>query len=426
MPNKRNKGKKNNSGNAQTNAGSGSEDEGSVFNDNASMSSMPVSETSNAVNDDQVDESSAEEVFESKFKDALDLASAKAVATRVKGLDALCQALLKRYIPDFLDNQKMTIIDIVEKSLKKGKGAEVASASKLALLLGLQLFQPEEIYKILRSTMLQYVTDKTQASTSRASVVTGLTGLCFIGGGELAEVVQIMKVLEAIFTASLPKKDGTQSSQSVENMALHTASLSAWGLLSTLLNPSQIYEMVGRYTEILRGLLLSADVDLRIVAGQTLVLLLEGAYEHDEEYEPDEFDELVSELKQLATDSSKSKSKKDRKEQRSNFRDVLRGVEEGEAPSESIKFGREVLKLDSWLKKSQYDWLCKVMGTGINFHLSVNLMIREIFDLGATINLLEMDTNKLSKSQRNAANQQAFKIRTQIRSKNRDKRSAVF
>jgi len=66
------------------------------------------------------------------------------------------------------------------------------------------------------------------------------------------------------------------------------------------------------------------------------------------------------------------------------------------------------------------------MGTGINTHLSTNMMLREIFELGPTINLLEADSHKLTKMQRNAANQQAFKARTQNRNKHRDKRSAVF
>jgi hypothetical protein len=39
----------------------------------------------------------------------------------------------------------------------------------------------------------------------------------------------------------------------------------------------------------------------------------------------------------------------------------LRGVEEGEPPTENIKFGREILKIDSWYKKCQYDWFCKVL-----------------------------------------------------------------
>lgn len=402
-----------------------SDDDASVFNDDESVCSMVVSEASVAQQDQQVDEVAAEETYENKFKDAIDLAMEKSASNKIKGLEAMCQGMMKRYMPDFLDNRKATITDIIEKSLKKGKGIELQTAAKLALLLGLQLVEPEDVYKDLRGTMVQLVSDKTQSPSARAAVASGLAGLCFIAGGELAEVVTIMKVLESIFSASAPKQDGSMSTHPPEMLALHTVALSGWGLLSTLLSAGQIYETINSVIAMLRGLLLSPDVDLRIGAGETMALLLEAVYGFDEDFEPENFEEIVTELKQLATDCSKSKSKKDRKEQRSSFRDVLRGVEEGEQPSESIKFGKEVLKLDSWFRKCQYDWFCKIIGAGINFHLGVNSMVREIFELGATLNQLESNSHNLTKTQRNAANQQAFKLRTQIRSKNRDKRSAV-
>ena len=37
------------------------------------------------------------------------------------------------------------------------------------------------------------------------------------------------------------------------------------------------------------------------------------------------------------------------------------GVEEGDPPNEKVKFGQEVLYLDCWYKKLQYDWFCKVV-----------------------------------------------------------------
>ena len=41
------------------------------------------------------------------------------------------------------------------------------------------------------------------------------------------------------------------------------------------------------------------------------------------------------------------------------------------------------------------------MGAGMNYHLSVNSMLREIFELGAPLNILDADgSNKLSKTQR--------------------------
>lgn len=410
----------------------GSDDEGSYFNDTDSVISLQ-SEASTIADDlmvggnggSGVDDSSAEEIFEGKMKDAMDLAMEKSAATRTKGLEAMCSGMLKRYMPDFIDNRKATIADIVEKSLKKGKGGEIKAAAKLSLLLVIQLPDSEEVYKELRGTMIQYITDNSQSSASRASVASALAGLCFIGGGEVAEVMKTMKVLESIFAASAAKKNSVAPTFSPETCHLHTACLNGWSLLSTVLNPSQIYEMVDRCLVMFEGIFQSTDVELRISAGEAMVLLLETAYDYDEDFEPDNFEELVSTLKQLATDSSKSKSKKDRKEQRSSFRDVLRGVEEGEPPSETIKFGKEVLKLDSWARKCQYDWFCKMMGAGVNYHLSVNEMIREIFELGAPLLIDKNNLNKPSKSERNAANQYAFKLRTQARNKNRDKRAVV-
>ena len=39
----------------------------------------------------------------------------------------------------------MTISDIIEKSLKRGKGGEVTAAAKLSLLLGVQLIDASEV-----------------------------------------------------------------------------------------------------------------------------------------------------------------------------------------------------------------------------------------------------------------------------------------
>ena len=108
----------------------------------------------------------------------------------------------------------------------------------------------------------------------------------------------------------------------------------------------------------------STDVDLRITAGESLALVLEFAYDYDSQYEPTDLEGLIVAVRQLATDSNKSRSKKDRKEQRSSFRDILRGVEEGDPPSVKVKFDKEVLYLDCWYKKLQYDWFCKVRSSG--------------------------------------------------------------
>jgi len=406
---------------------SDSEEEGSVFNDGASV----ASEASTVVQGDTeegVDETSQLEQFEGKLKDAIELATQKSAAGRVKALDAICTGFLKRYCPDFVENQQMTICDLVERSLKKGKGGEVEVGAKLSILLALQLHDPEEVYKELKTLMVQIVNDKTANPAARAAVATSLAGLCFLGGGEMAEVVNTMAVLEGIFSASYTKAEWTNlPSFPPDITALHSSCLSAWSLLLTLQSSGEVNRLANSTISKLEGLLLSSDVDLRITAGEAIALILEFSYDYDEEFEPEGLATLIESLKQLATDSNKSRSKKDRKEQRSSFRDILRGVEEGDPPNEKVKFGQEVLFLDCWYKKVQYDWFCKVIGSGMNLHLNSNYMLREVFELGAPLPAFDAATSsRPSKTERNAANQLAFKARTQSRNKNRDKRSAVF
>merc|ERR1712172_343797 len=375
---------------------SGSDDEGSLFNDGASVTSE-ASSFAPDTDPEAVDESSKDEMFEAKMR------------------EALCVALLKRYCPDFIENQQVTTCDVVERALKKGKGAEIEEASRLAVLLSLQLQDPETVYKELGSVLVTMLQDKTASPTSRASVASSLAGLCFLGGGEMAEVLSTMALLEGVYSNILSSPE------------LTAAAVSGWSLLLSLQAPGEVHRIADPAIGKLSGLLRSGDVEVRITAGEAIALVLEFAYDYDEEFEPENLTELTATLKQLATDSTKSRSKKDRKEQRSSFRDILRGVEEGDPPSEKVKFGQEVLYLDSWFAVLQYQWFCKVLGSGMNLHLSSNLMVREIFELPPPLPAFDQSmSSKMSKTERNAANQLAFKLRTQSRNKNRDKRSAVM
>lgn len=64
-----------------------------------------------------------------------------------------------------------------------------------------------------------------------------------------------------------------------------------------------------------------------MATGELITVLLEMARECEDmdEYEPDE--EFINKLRDLSTDSQKYRAKKDRKTQRSNFRQILHYVE---------------------------------------------------------------------------------------------------
>ena len=46
-------------------------------------------------------------MFESKLREALELATQKSASGRVKAMEAICGAFLKRYCPDFVENQQV-------------------------------------------------------------------------------------------------------------------------------------------------------------------------------------------------------------------------------------------------------------------------------------------------------------------------------
>lgn len=65
-----------------------------------------------------------------------------------------------------------------------------------------------------------------------------------------------------------------------------------------------------------------------------------------------------------------------------------------------IKFGQEVLVLDSWTRQKQYDAMCHVLGSGLNIHLTENELLRDIFQLGERLILNELAVNKQTKLER--------------------------
>ncbi|KAG7246337.1 hypothetical protein CRUP_001572, partial [Coryphaenoides rupestris] len=129
----------------------------------------------------------------------------------------------------------------------------------------------------------------------------------------------------------------------------------------------------------------------------------------------------------LATDCNKHRTKVDKRRQRSVFRDVLRAVEDGDFPSETIRFAKESVTIDSWSRKRTYDAFREFVGAGMNYHLQANEFIRDVFDLGPPVleDPAALKSMKISRVERHLHNSAAFKARTKARNKFRDKRVDV-
>lgn len=428
----------------------GSDDNDSVINDNASVVSnasadsymKDIEGTGGNVGggeDDVTDDLTQDELFEEKLREAIDMATQKSANGRVEALNGLCRAFGKKFVPEFVDNRRLTIQDIIERSLKKGKSGEQAAAANLATSLCIQLRgEADDMYRDIKPILITIMTDKSSSASARISVANTLGNLCFLAAPAIVEVEAVMETFERIFS--------THYSGGTDLLALCTAAVSSWTLLATVLPLSRAHELLIKHAELFGKLLDAPDVDLRIATGEAIAVLYEFLADGDdgggsdgedvgvegsEDPAKEELERVISDLapklKQLSTDSQKFRSKKDRKEQKSSFRDILRTIEEGDSYYEKVAINkREKLEIESWAMKKQYEMVCKALTSGTNLHLTENELLRGVFEMGAPISSLSSTQSRPSKHERQFANQQAFKWRTQTRGKNRDKRSAVI
>lgn len=349
--------------------------------------------------------------------DSIEGATAKSAKERQTSLKEIKKVLSMKFLPDFVDSRKDTLLDIIERCLKRGQPADKTVAATLSSILCVQLgdANSRNVYLALKPLLITTLNDNSCAASVRASCASALGMCCFIGSEELQEVIDCLGALQGIFAKKL--KDGSAE------QVLYSNAVMAWGLLLTVASATVQQEAIDLNLERLCTLLENDDLNLRIAAGEVIALIYELGRDVDEN-----FDAFVSGLydllKELATDSSRYKAKREKKQQRSIFRDILKTVENGTVPAETVKFGSEQVDLDSWTKIRQYNAMKECLGSGVTSHLQENLLLRQIFDLGAPVLKQEPKTKegRWEKSLQNAA---AHKERTKLRSKGRENKRAA-
>ncbi|CAL7942596.1 unnamed protein product [Xylocopa violacea] len=388
------------------------------------------------VNDNEVDEFAQQEAFEEKLKEAVDGLTQKSAKGRTICFNGIGRIFALKYVPDFVEDRKMTITDSIERGLKKGRSEEQSSAARLSTLLCVQLgiYESAEVAcRNLKSILTFIATDTTASTQARSECCWALSMNQFLSGNDAADTIEIVQLLSGIFSGSYLKGNGAIATISPEVAAMHAAAISSWTLLLTVMAPADIYNLItsdrtNTYMPSLnklRELLESPHLDVRLSAGEALAVIFELGRDFCCDYEQDWSLDLIDVLKELATDSNKYRAKKDRKQQRANFRDILRYIEEDVIPEVHVKFGQEILYLEGWCARSQYNACCRLLGPGINIHLAENQLLREIFHLGNKVLPIPL-SQKTSKLERTLMNAAAFKARTIQRNKNRDKRSAAL
>ncbi|XP_036189377.1 interferon-related developmental regulator 2 isoform X4 [Myotis myotis] len=377
---------------------------------------------------DAVDEQSQQEDLEEKLKEYVDCLTDKSAKTRQGALENLRLALASRLLPDFLLERSLTLADALEKCLKKGKAEEQALAAALLGLLCVQLGpgpKSEELFHGLQPLLVSVLTDAAASPSARLHCASALGLGCYVAAADVQDLLSCLTCLEGVFSWSC---DAGGSTAPASLHGLFRATLQAWALLLTICPSSHISHILDRQLPRLLQLLSSDTVNLRIAAGETIALLFELARDLEEDLTYGDMDALCGALRTLATDSNKYRAKADRRRQRATFRAVLHFIEGGECEEETIRFGLEVLYVDSWARRRVYAAFKDVLGSGMHHHLQNNELLRDVFGLGPVLVLdaAALKACKVSRFEKHLYNAAACKARTKARSRVRDKRADVL
>ena len=232
--------------------------------------------------------------------------------------------------------------------------------------------------------MLAILKDKNIGESVRSRFALSLGLCCFIAANGAESVDKIMDCYHSIFSGSYFKGNGVLPNLTPQTTSLHASALSAWTLLLTIQPISKAARLADKHVRRIIQLLNSNDVELRIAAGETIAVLFE-LFQNNTQWHLDDEDILCEKLRELATDSQKFRAKKERRIQRSSFREVLKYIEDDLSPSLTIKFNKERLHIETWCRKRQYDALCHILGSGMNLHLTENELVRDVFELGPPV-----------------------------------------
>ncbi|XP_030667581.1 interferon-related developmental regulator 2 isoform X2 [Nomascus leucogenys] len=441
-------------------ADSGSSDDEAASEARSTASECPslLSTTAeDSLGGDVVDEQGQQEDLEEKLKEYVDCLTDKSAKTRQGALESLRLALASRLLPDFLLERRLTLADALEKCLKKGKGEEQALAAAVLGLLCVQLGpgpKGEELFHSLQPLLVSVLSDSTASPAARLHCASALGLGCYVAAADIQDLVSCLACLESVFSRFYGLGSSTSPVVPASLHGLLCAALQAWALLLTICPSTQISHILDRQLPRLPQLLSSESVNLRIAAGETIALLFELARDLEEEFVYEDMEALCSVLRTLATDSNKYRAKADRRRQRSTFRAVLHSVEGGECEEEIVRFGFEVLYMDSWARHRIYAAFKEVLGSGIHHHLQVwgrtgrghlvwllqsglsslpsapqnNELLRDIFGLGPVLLLdaTALKACKVPRFEKHLYNAAAFKARTKARSRVRDKRADIL
>ncbi|OZJ05986.1 hypothetical protein BZG36_01231 [Bifiguratus adelaidae] len=344
--------------------------------------------------------------WEDSLRNAIEQLSDKRGSTREDSLNTLIRLMQHKFCAAVLDGQHLSLLNTLTRLLKKGSTPKESIMAAKAI--GLEFVNQGEISQVEQEELYQGVLDTFKTSLVhsespkvKAEVLRALAMTTFIAASPQDSLETLEYLYDILDTDGayihLDEMDG----EADEIAEILTRALKGYGLLYGGIYGDRRGSRADAWEEFEKVMpthtryLDSGQVETRVAAGENIALMFESidmlnADVPDEEEEEEDhanvslpqyeyMDDLVTQLSKMATDSNRRRSKKDRANQRSAFRDILKTVEDGVRPHERFKVGRTTMELGSWSRIITMSAFRDLLKGGLSSQFEENDLLHDIF-----------------------------------------------
>eukprot|EP00127_Corallochytrium_limacisporum_P001368 Clim_evm7s54 gene=Clim_evmTU7s54 len=305
--------------------------------------------------------------------EALEFCAEKRSTQRMLGLKTLLRVSQGSVLTEVYDERRDSIVSAITASVRKGDSQErslAAAAAAAFLLQSADEGHHEDLMSKMGEVLMVVAQDPSADDGERAACIMSLSWIMVIACPEEDRVVALAHKFADLFG---PKGNGSQ---------IKRAALQGFALILTRIEDDDVEQIYLEEFQRIVATLRDTDLMTRVNAGEALALLFEKMREHNEDA-LNSFDqsELNDTLEQLVKESSKRVSKKDKAKQKAAFRDIARGIRDGDVPSETLKLAKEDYEVESWEDYVQLQGLRRVLAGGMLIHLNGNNFVRSLLGL---------------------------------------------
>ncbi|KAJ4302308.1 hypothetical protein N0V88_002451 [Collariella sp. IMI 366227] len=325
------------------------------------------------------------------------------VQGREATLGAYSHILKHHFAQRQLDRSVAEILPIILRGIRSGASDQERLRSIKAFTLTILTCPSETVFEQAQPVLKAACNDAEDEEIKVAAIHALCFAVTYGGGSSTAADETLDYFLEII------ESDG-QFVGATDSVAVVTAALQAWAFVASHMD--DLIEQSEAAMETFMEQLDSSEPDVQTAAGVNIALLFESAREHEEET-GEKVDmqynqhRIMTRMGEIVRDSSKSVSKKERRNLRASFASIVTSLERGKGPGystagrsgpnphkggaktddsefhefgykEKIRIHGQILLIDTWSLHARAEMLKILLGGGFGAHYIENPVVREI------------------------------------------------